>query len=280
MTTIPIAVKVTDSGGATASATVNATTTSSTGFPDASNTGWAPTGVTLTPHSGALNITVASSVVDSLDVAGNVVISANNVTLKRSRVTSNSGYVVYTSPGHTGTVIQDCEINGVGANNSGNNGVAGGSTTVLRCNIYNVENGISPQSNGWLIQDNYIHSLLASGSPHYDGIQVDGGMSNIDIEHNTVINDYGQTSAVMLDNYFGPLSNVTVNNNYLKGGGYTIYCSAQFGGSGGGTGGAITNVKIINNTCGKGQWGYTDFAATSPPPTWTGNVDAVTHAPI
>ena len=98
-----------------------------------------------------------------------------------------------------------------------------------------------------LIQDNYIHDLKANlaGSPHYDGIQIEGSVSNVVIRHNTVINDYGQTSAVMIDNYFGPISNITVDNNLLVGGGYTIYVDGQF------TGGSVTGVSITNNHMGR-----------------------------
>jgi hypothetical protein len=39
--------------------------------------------------------------------------------------------------------------------------------------------------------------------------------SNIAIHHNTVINSHGQTSAVMLSNYFGSVTNVIVDNNRL-----------------------------------------------------------------
>ena len=99
------------------------------------------------------------------------------------------------------------------------------------------------------IQDNYIHDLKATQAPHYDGIQLDGGVSNVIIRHNTVINDYGQTSAVMIDNYFGPISNITVDNNLLVGGGYTIYVDGQF------NGGSITGVSITNNHMGQGYLG-------------------------
>ena len=101
-----------------------------------------------------------------------------------------------------------------------------------------------------LIEANYIHDLSAPGAPHYDGIQIDGGESNIVIRGNTIINDHGQTSAVMIDNYFGPTNNVLVERNRLIGGGYTVYSDGQFGG------GPITGVSFVNNRMGIGQWGY------------------------
>src|SRR4029079_11360024 len=136
-------------------------------------------------------------------------------------------------------------INGVG-NGDGTSGILG-SGTFLNNEIYNVENGIALNGNNTVIKGNYIHDMNAAGSPHYDGIQIDGGNSNVVIEHNTIINNWGQTSAVMIDNYFGPISNIKVNDNYLAGGGYTIYSDGQF------DGGTISGVQILNNVFDKGQ---------------------------
>ena len=144
------------------------------------------------------------------------------------------------------------QINGVGSNNDGSHGIWG-QGAFCRNNVYNVENGITLQSGGSVIQDNYIHGLKASGSPHYDGIQIDGGQSNVTINHNTVINDWNQTSAVMINNGFGPISNISVDNNLLAGGGYTVYCDGQF------SGGSITGVSFTNNHLKKGYFGLTDL---------------------
>ena len=232
------------------------------GWPSAVNTG-VPAGVTLTP-SGSLIINTPGAVISGLDIRGTVYINAPNVTLINCKITSAEFYVVKVNPGITGAVVQNCEINGVGTGNDGNHGIAGQGTFTAN-NIYNVENGITLQGNNSLIQDNYIHDLKASGSPHYDGIQIDGGISNATISHNTVINNHNQTAAVMIDNYFGPISNITVDNNILVGGGYTIYSDAQF------SGGSITGVSITNNHIGGGYWGPTNFNKSNP--VYTGNVN-------
>ena len=85
-----------------------------------------------------------------------------------------------------------------------------GQGTFIGNNIYNVENGINLTGSA-VIKDNYIHDLNASGSPHYDGIQIDGGVSNVTISDNTVIAPSGGVSAIMIDNYLGtrsPISSV------------------------------------------------------------------------
>jgi hypothetical protein len=68
-----------------------------------------------------------------------------------------------------------------------------------------------------VIRDNYGHNLLASVSPRYDGIQIDGGVSNVVIDHDTIFNSHNQTSTVMIDNRAGGISNIGVNNNLLVG---------------------------------------------------------------
>ena len=147
-----------------------------------------------------------------------------------------------------------------------------GPATVERSNIYGVENGITPFS-GSVLRDNYVHHLAAPGSPHYDGIQIDGGIRNVTIEHNTVdLSGLDQTAAVMIDNYFGTIDNIVVNNNRLLGGGYTVYSDGQF------TGGSITNVTFSNNRLGRGYWGYASIVKNTP--IWTNNVDDTAGAAV
>ncbi|WP_247485099.1 Ig-like domain-containing protein [Bradyrhizobium sp. 193] len=234
-----------------------------TAWPDATNTG-VSAGVTLTPYYGDLVINTAGAVISGLDIHGSVFINAPNVTLENCKVTTDAFYAVRVAAGVTGAVVQHNEINGVGSGNDGDYGIMGQGKFIAN-NIYNVENGIGVDGGNTLIQDNYIHDMIASGSPHYDGISIDGKNSNITISHNTVINDHTQTAAIMIDNYFGPVSNVTVDNNLLYGGGYNIYSSAQF------DGGSVTGVSVTNNHVGGGYWGPTAFTGNSP--VYTGNVD-------
>ena len=177
-------------------------------YPNAANTG-VPVGVTLTPYVGDLEITQAGTVISGLDIHGTIYIQAPNVTIVNCRITSANFAVIWMGDGATGAVVENCEINGVGIGNDGDSGILG-EGTFLNNNIYNVENGIAVTGSSTIV-GNYIHDLLASGSPHYDGIQIDGGVSNVIIRHNTIINSHTQTSAIMIDNGFGPISNIQVD---------------------------------------------------------------------
>ncbi|MGO4706476.1 hypothetical protein AB4072_11970 [Microvirga sp. 2MCAF38] len=222
------------------------------GFPNASNTG-VPAGVTLT-SSGSLVINTPGTVIRNLDIKGTVTINAANVTLENCKISANSWAVIDIRAG--GATIKNCDIDGQAA--EGVRGISGAGTFIGN-NIHNVEDGIYVTGSGTIIQDNYIHDLQSNWSgPHYDGVAIDGNVSNVKITHNTIINDHTNTSAVMIDNYFGPISNIAVDNNYLAGGGYTIYSDGQF------SGGAITGVSFTNNFLGKGQWGYASFNKNTP----------------
>jgi len=238
-------------------------------FPDASNTG-VPAGTALKASDGTLTLSTNGQVVSGLDITGNVLITASNVTLQRSRITGGNWNIIQISGSATNVTIQDVEINGTGSV-EGANGIYG-TATVLRTNIYGIENGIVPLSNS-VIRDNYIHGLKAPGSPHYDGIQIDGGQNNVRITHNHIdMHEWNQTATVMIDNYFGAISNIAVDNNLLVGGGYTVYSDGRFNSS------VISGVSFTNNRIGKGYWGFASI--NGPRAVWTGNVDATSGTAI
>jgi hypothetical protein len=201
-----------------------------------------------------------------------VYITASNVTIRNSRIAGAGYWIVRADDGVTGTVIENSEINGLGVDGlDGSNGV-GGAVTIQGCNIYGVENAIVPSS-GSVIRDNYIHDLKAPGSPHYDGIQMDGDQSNIAISGNTIDErELNQTSTIMMDNDFGPVSNITITGNRLLGAGYTVYSDGRFNSN------PLTNITITNNRFFKGGFGYTSFDNSTP--SFAGNVDDQTGQPI
>jgi pectate lyase len=240
-------------------------------FPDASNTG-VPSGTSFTTYSGEWTITEAGTVIDGYDVDGIILVRADDVVIKNSRIRGVGWWSIDITDGLTGVVVQDCDIDGQGTSGSSNSMGIMGPAKILRNDIRGVENGITPGS-GSVIQDNYIHDLGAGGpDPHYDGIQIDGDRDDITIVHNTIINHYPQTSAVMIDNDFGPTSNITVENNYLAGGAYTVYSDEKSGG------GSIQDVRFVDNTLEPGQYGYASIENNDPE--ISGNVSAETGETI
>ena len=223
-------------------------------FPDASTTGWRHTGVVLTPSAG-LTVRQDGAVIDGLDVTGNIDIKANNVTVKRSRITSNVWYPIRVYGGFTGFQLIDSEVSGVGSTAVLNCavGVNGTGITLTRVDIHDCADGVHP-GGGSTIQDSYIHNLWlgtdASGVrvllTHNDGIQLLGPGNNYTILHNRIETGHNQNAAVFVKADFGAISNVNIANNYLDGGSYTL-----FGGDT--TAWTVTNVSVTGNTFGPSQ---------------------------
>lgn len=232
-------------------------------YPDEATTG-VPVDFSLTAAT-SFTLDVAGATVNGLDFQGPVTITAPNVTLKNCKITAKGWAVLDIQA--DGVTLENCEIDGQAAPGIRGISVSGKNVTIRRCDIHHVEDGIYLAGSSHInIENNYIHDLQSQWeNPHFDGIAADGGISDVLILENTVINPHQQTSAIMLSNYFGPMSGVRVEGNRLVGGGYTIYADGQFGG------GSISNISFINNRMGKGYYGYASINNNSPD--WSGNID-------
>ena len=230
------------------------------GFPTAETTG-VPAGTTLTTYNGTLVVTQDNTVISGVRFTGNVVINAQNVTMVNCVIDTTTPYHAILIPdGYTGFTLRNSEINGNGQTVN----AISGSGTFLNNDIKGVENGINIYGAS-VIENNFIHDMAGGPNSHFDGIE-NNGASNVQIIHNTIINDYDQTSAVMLNNEFGSLRNITIDDNYLVGGGYTVYLDGRKGG------GAVddASIRITNNQIVEGHWG--PFAFYDDHPVQTGNV--------
>jgi len=230
-----------------------------------------PAGTTLKP-SGSLTITTPGATVNGLDIKGTLTIKANNVTVRNTRVTSGTAYnVVTVADGATGVTLDHVTINGTGLNGTAGANGTYGPGTYNAVEVTGVENGFVPSS-GATITNSWVHHLASPGSPHYDGVQIDGARSNITLTNSTIdLSDQTQTSAVMVDNYFGAATNIVVSGNRLLGAGYTVYADGQFNNS-------PLTVTYANNRIGQGRWGYSLRRGATV--TWSGNTDDKTGQPI
>jgi hypothetical protein len=238
-------------------------------FPDATTTG-VPEGMALKP-TGSITADTPDSVISGVDVRGEVVINAPNVTLKNCRVTSETFVAIAVFA--PGARIEDCEIlsaytkggtKGIYFDPPGTNG------SVLRCNIHSVEDGVYIGSRNIVIEDNYIHDLDAmGGDPHYDGIQLHGGeTSDVVIRNNSVVTEWSDNSAITT----GVVQNVLIENNLLHGGGFTVRVDGRFGE------GKVSGVSIVRNRFGPHEVDHWSFDLATP--TVIGNVDDRTGEPI
>jgi len=230
----------------------------SCGFPSAVNTGVLK-GTTLKPISGGpdgLTITQDGTVIDGADITGWVNVNANNVTIRNSRISTTGYWGIMLSEGHSGLKVLNCTIVGVvgqGADNGGEDyGIAnyGGPDVEIAYNDISEFAHNFAGSNGY-VHDNYMHDMQAfiygngTDYAHLEDVY-DGGDDTrpLILRHNTfldqVTGDRGETAAVYATDDFGPLSNVTIDNNWMAGGAYALYAGSRAGNN-------ATNIHVTNN---------------------------------
>jgi hypothetical protein len=250
--------------------------------PGPGNTG-VPAGTPLRPYSGTLTVVDDGAVIDALDVAGCIVVRADNVTIRRTRVRGapcDNGHQVDIGYGtYEGLVLEDVEIDGM---NIGAKGAAIGNSnfTCRRCNIHRVGQGVAMTANV-TVEDSWIHDLYQDGESHNEPIITLGG-TNFVIRNNVldIRNEGGASASLALYNAFERLDDVLVENNVFNGGSYCVYAGKTHGDN------PVTNVRFLDNRFGRkydpscGIHGpYTAFEDGGGN-VWSGNVWDDTGEPV
>lgn len=194
------------------------------GYPDMTNTG-APRATTVM-DSGAITISKPGAVVLGLNITGLLTIDAPNVTVKDSVITNcdNRGFAIFNMAGASGTVIEDTTLKGADAGHCAlSAGVqnAAGPITLERVQAYNVDSAFHGVGT---IRDSYFLDNAEIPGEHYEPIFHAGGDgSPLVIDHNTLLNPHQQTAAVFVTDYNGAVGRVSITNNLMAGGGFTVY---------------------------------------------------------
>ena len=220
--------------------------------PSAATTG-VPAGTVLVPYNAAggdLVITQDGTVLDGLEIYGDVKIRARNVTIRNSRLhggtgipASNTGVIDATGAGVVNLLVQDSTII-PDSPSYYRDGIVGHDYTARRNHIQGTNDGLGifsrpggPAAAHVTAEANYIQSLTfwandpAHGDgTHNDGIQAQGG-ENIRIAGNTIVanaspgrgsgpNPRGDHAGIgiMLQQNVAPLGNVVVERNWVDDG--------------------------------------------------------------
>ncbi|MFZ4584614.1 MAG: hypothetical protein ACOYNI_05230 [Acidimicrobiia bacterium] len=213
------------------------------------------------------DISQPGAVVENIDVWGAINIRASNVTVRNFRAAQ-----VNIESYANGTVLEDGEVHGYNDPNFGGDGVSYGRYTARRLNVHNTYDGF--KANGdVIIEQTWVHDLNARFGPgvgtggytHNDAVQVSAG-SHIWL-HDNRFERVGNNAAVFIDADQAPINDVTVERNFLEGGGITLYSiqsrSAPWFG-------VPTNVTIRDNVFG---WDHKfDFALLGGGAGWERNV--------
>lgn len=222
-------------------------------LPSAANTG-VPAGITLTA-SGDIEADTPGMVIEAKDVTGQILVNANDVTIKNSKVHSKGGendIAIKIKDGVKGTKVLHSEVY---TETGGYVGFLGGDAFVCASYFHGWENALTV-GGGMVIQASFIEKL-ASGQtgPHFDGIEIYGGGGPTKVVGNHIrMTDakgewLGETGAINLTAYQGDIDDVEMNGNTLGGGSYTLYVDEQ-------NDSKATNVKITSNTFYKGTAAY------------------------
>jgi hypothetical protein len=227
------------------------------GWPNATNTG-VPSGTSLTT-SGSITVTTDGAVIENLDITGSITVLANNVTIRKVRLTSGDYYPIrYFDYNNTGLLVEDSEI--IGLSGDVTSAIAFQHYTARRLNIHGMADGLKADADV-LIEDCWIHNLSNGPTEHNDGVQSTGG-KGVTIRHNNISG--ASNAAVQTGDEGGATEDMIIENNLLSGGGYTLNIR--------GTGATVPkNTRVINNRfvhdAAYGPWTIDD-----PTPTVTGNV--------
>lgn len=193
------------------------------GYPDETNTG-VPAGVTLTNYSGTMNVTTNGAIIQNYNISGDIVVDADNVTIRNCRVTSGGYYPIrWYGDEHTGLLVEDCEI--IGTNYNVTAGMSFRNYTARRVFVTGGADGFKADANV-LIEDCYVTGLGIGPDTHNDGVQTTGG-SDVTLRHNTfkLGNQSGVSAVVQVGNEWGTNSNWLIEDNLIDGGGWSINAS-------------------------------------------------------
>jgi hypothetical protein len=213
------------------------------GYPDVTTTGVTP-GTTLTPVSGVITLSTPGQLYENKVVTGGIVVTAQNVTIRNVKLINTEPYYAISvkSGGDWDRTDANLLLDHVEINLNGHpniKGIAFNGFTLKNVFIHNgadcvnfSENvtiqdslcalGPDTDNDGW--PDGGPTSSFCNGTDHFDGFQSDGGLNSV-INHNTIRNPCGQTSAVLLCGTSQTCTNLRITNNLVAGGGYSIYCS-------------------------------------------------------
>ncbi|GAA4631641.1 hypothetical protein GCM10023196_061840 [Actinoallomurus vinaceus] len=252
-------------------------------WPDAATTGPRP-GTRLQVRTGTIKVTTDGAVLDGLEVHGDIVVLARNVTIRNCRVIGAGDWAILQrmEAGSGGLTVEDTEISG-GGGRPLEFGVLNfaGDLTVRRVNVHAMMSAV--QTSQGLIEDSYFHdpkdfpgahvTLVASGSGPRPGM-------TFVVRHNAILNPGGQTAAVALYQDFGLNHDVLVQDNLLAGGGYTVY-------GGAGKYGRPHHIRFIGNVFSRryfskgGAFGWgTTWDDSAPGNQWKKNTWEDTGSPV
>ncbi|MGN6246082.1 MAG: hypothetical protein ACTHQ3_20725 [Motilibacteraceae bacterium] len=204
-----------------------------------------PAGVRLRAIPGDYRVTTPGAVVSGLDIEGSLIVSADRVTVRDTRV-RGVGQRDWLVSLWTRTTLQDVEVGGGRSGSDPSLATAiysGGSASgnrIVRADIHHTQDGIRLDG-GTTVTDSWIHDLVTDGSVHSDGVQLATGSHSV-LRHNRI--EAGNNDAVFLQTTGGdePIRDVLLDGNLLLG-----TTSGQVVSSFGVSNETASDVRLVHN---------------------------------
>jgi hypothetical protein len=249
------------------------------GYPDVRSVG-VERGVALTPVDGSVTLSTPGQVYENKLVTGSITVTAPDVTIRNVRLVATDDYYGIRAFGWendtAGLLVEHVELDLGGK--LGIKGIAFDGYTARNVFFHNGSD-CAHMGNDVTIEDSLCvvgpdadadgrpdDTAFCDGPEHFDGFQSDGG-KGITLRHNTVRMPCAQTSAILMSSNTEPIRDVTIADNLLAGGGYTLYCNA---------GPDVPEQVVTGNRFARtyhrdgGRWGATTGCDAAD--TFTGNV--------
>lgn len=151
-------------------------------------------------------------------------------------------------------------------------------SVAYRNHLFNIsDDGIQVGGKNLQILENLLDTWTPAPGAHNDGIQFPGTADGTIIARNKILLNQGQTGTLNMVGWQGLTSNMTMDSNYLAGGGYSFYGST-------GSGNVFTNNIFGNDFYPNvGMWGPTYPRSWSAGSIWQNNTlatGALVPAPL
>ena len=186
----------------------------------------------------ATTISKSGTVLENFSMNGTLTISASNVTVRNFKIVATGNNGIKIQDGLSNVVIEDGEIEGSAAS-----AVSGDGFTARRLHIHDTGADAFSVNNRILIEASYITRIGSREGTHADGLQMTSG-GNVVIRGNYFYmpasdSEHENSQIFMIKPDMGPIDGVTIEGNWLNGGGYSVQVV-----------GTPTNVAVKNNRFG------------------------------
>ena len=220
--------------------------------PTPQSSGWAASGITdLKPYRGPLMITKSGTVLDGMDISGALVIAANNVTIRRSRISSTTDwYAIRQYPEFHGLKLSYVEVTAKpGA--VPDMALSAGTNAVLdHVYIHGMQRGVFVTS-GMTITNSYLDDFVNNSDSHAQAILALGKANHVRIVNNVLGCGTNMcTAALSVFPEQGPNTDWLIDSNVLNGGSFAVYLgySPESGEH------PNTKIRFTNNIFGTKYW--------------------------